>query len=300
MDANKACPFCGEQVLAVAIKCKHCGSNLNGAPSKDSVTVGSADLGWALLGIPIAGSMLLWFWVAQLSLIQGPGSATDLIIVAVVLGTAAVAAIEAGKLGMKADRAAGSYSPVQWAALIVLLWVIGFPAYLFKRRHYSKANLLVPGIVVSSAFVISAVLLLAAINAKVAEIQASLASVQNAAASLGTESASAGINNTSAAATKASSPMHEDPPPAVAPERDVAQIKIQAYCKGLVAGGGGYEIEETCRKLEFESWRHLAVDNEFANADATMLKQCATSPMNDSFQIEETCLKQEMKSRAAM
>jgi hypothetical protein len=27
-DATKACPYCGEQILAVAIKCKHCGSAL--------------------------------------------------------------------------------------------------------------------------------------------------------------------------------------------------------------------------------------------------------------------------------
>lgn len=25
---TKACPYCGEQILAVAVKCKHCGSDL--------------------------------------------------------------------------------------------------------------------------------------------------------------------------------------------------------------------------------------------------------------------------------
>lgn len=29
MDETKACPYCGEQVLTVAIKCKHCGSAID-------------------------------------------------------------------------------------------------------------------------------------------------------------------------------------------------------------------------------------------------------------------------------
>lgn len=34
-DATKPCPYCGEQILAVAVKCKHCGSMLRDAPSGD-------------------------------------------------------------------------------------------------------------------------------------------------------------------------------------------------------------------------------------------------------------------------
>jgi ribosomal protein L37AE/L43A len=30
MDATKCCPFCAEEILSAAIKCKHCGSNLTG------------------------------------------------------------------------------------------------------------------------------------------------------------------------------------------------------------------------------------------------------------------------------
>jgi hypothetical protein len=28
MESMKRCPYCGEEILAVAVKCKHCGSNI--------------------------------------------------------------------------------------------------------------------------------------------------------------------------------------------------------------------------------------------------------------------------------
>jgi predicted RNA-binding Zn-ribbon protein involved in translation (DUF1610 family) len=35
---TKQCPYCGEEILYVAIKCKHCGSQLNGNPVTEDVT----------------------------------------------------------------------------------------------------------------------------------------------------------------------------------------------------------------------------------------------------------------------
>ena len=33
MEDTKKCPYCGEEILAVAKKCKHCGQWLNGESS---------------------------------------------------------------------------------------------------------------------------------------------------------------------------------------------------------------------------------------------------------------------------
>jgi len=54
-EAMKSCPFCAEQILAAAIKCKHCGSALDGSgPRPQSIHLAGVDP-FAELHSPIAG-----------------------------------------------------------------------------------------------------------------------------------------------------------------------------------------------------------------------------------------------------
>ena len=71
---------------------------------------------------------------------------------ATVFGTAIVAAIEASKVGMKSDRSTGTGSATQWFIIISLLWFIGYPVYLYKRKYYGLPNRLVAGILVAIVF----------------------------------------------------------------------------------------------------------------------------------------------------
>ena len=185
-EEMKRCQFCGEEILAIAKKCKHCGSNLEEVvPSEATVSKPAADYGMFLLAIPVIATMLIWFWVSGMNLLQSPGDTMALIMLATVLGTAIVAAMEASKVGMKTDRSKGTYSPTAWFFVITLLWIIGYPVYLFKRKHYGLANRLILGILVALIFVGSWGAMNSAIEAKKAEIRANIQQMQSQLESLG-------------------------------------------------------------------------------------------------------------------
>jgi predicted RNA-binding Zn-ribbon protein involved in translation (DUF1610 family) len=60
--STKACPDCGEEILAVAIKCKHCGSNLDAKPAEPphGSATGTSEAPWRpLLGLLAVGGAIV-------------------------------------------------------------------------------------------------------------------------------------------------------------------------------------------------------------------------------------------------
>lgn len=168
----KACPFCGESILAVAKKCKHCSSIIDGSEQAGpQVSKPGANYELAMLAIPVVATMLVWFWVSGMNLLQSPGDTVTVIMLVTILGTAIVAAMEASKVEMSSEKVKGTYGAVAWFFLLALFWLIAYPYYLFKRKYYGLTNRAVIGIAVMLVFLGSSFAMLAEIEKKKAEVQ---------------------------------------------------------------------------------------------------------------------------------
>ncbi len=173
-EETKKCKFCGEEILNIAIKCKHCGSNLNENSKLGTKQNNGETLGIYMLAIPFASVLLMWFWVGDMNLLQSPGSKLNFISVITVIITAIIAAVEANQMGFGQQTKQGEKpgrSPVTWFFLIVLLWIAFYPSYLYERSKKGKRNLLFGGILVAILFLTTYFLLLSAIDERVSEIR---------------------------------------------------------------------------------------------------------------------------------
>lgn len=144
---------------------------LPSSPALSRESRAASDCGPLLLGIPVAASMLIWFWVSGLNLLQSPGEKVSLIILGTIIGTASAAAFEAARSKDRVSHIHKATTPTAWFFSILLLWLICYPAYLFERRKYGLRNLLIGGIIVASFFVWSAAAILVAIESRKAEVR---------------------------------------------------------------------------------------------------------------------------------
>ncbi len=158
---QKNCPFCAEEILEVAVKCKYCKSDLDiSSPEKDIANKElfesvppPLDLGIALIAIPIGIGLLLKYWVGGMNLLQSPSSTYELLSISVLIGTAILIAMEVSNIP---DRERVTTSPIIWFLGVIFLWVIVYPFYLYKRGSYGYEGMATTGILVTVFFLFHA------------------------------------------------------------------------------------------------------------------------------------------------
>jgi len=120
------------------------------------------DYGLILLVAPIISTILIWFWIGSMNLIQGPGSKLTGLV-------AIIAAMEVSSFQKTSQQKLGS--PLSYFLLIVLLWIIGYPLYFFHRKKWGFTNLALGSILVMIIFVFSIFSIGSAIESRKTEIR---------------------------------------------------------------------------------------------------------------------------------
>ena len=188
---SKSCPLCGESILAIAIKCKHCGSMLQGeaaAPPNATAPTTKAEpdetLGAVMIGVPLLATLAVWGWVGEMRLIDNPGTSLGMVTLLTVASTAVLALVEAGRLGMGnpndlTAKGKRRENPGTWAFSFLVCWIAFYPYYLARRAVYGCKNLLVPGLLVAVSFIGSAAIVQFQITEKQQQLQRSFDGLRN-------------------------------------------------------------------------------------------------------------------------
>ena len=107
--------------------------------------------GYIMLAIPTVAAFFIWQ-------ADNLGVSAFVFQVLATFSTAILAGMEAKRLGMgsntdRTPKGKKRSGPGAWTGVILLLWIIGFPAYLFTRSRYGARNLLLPAVLVMILFI---------------------------------------------------------------------------------------------------------------------------------------------------
>lgn len=152
---HKKCPYCAESILVDAVKCKHCGEFLTGGAEATQTPGGTRQrtstvterrmsvTGILLHAITWLGVAMLLFWVAESPLITA-GNHLGTTLVIVIVGSALLIALDANQLGIgtimdpKTGKKDGG--PITWFIGTLLMWLVLYPRYMFKRNRYGTSG----------------------------------------------------------------------------------------------------------------------------------------------------------------
>ncbi len=159
-ESMTRCMFCGKDVHKSETTCPKCGNIIN-KKKFNSVSGESRNpnpvmtLGLAIIAIPVfaIGGLLLQ-----------PVIFHRTIIIAVIISTATLAATEAHN-NADVDIAKRKQNYIAFFIGILLLWMVGYPYYLFYRKNYGLKNLGVIGILLTVLF-ITAIYLPSTVNSE--------------------------------------------------------------------------------------------------------------------------------------
>ena len=147
------CSSCGRSVSRKAPACPNCGEPMNELNAKRP----QETLGIIILLTPLVAALLIWSWIGSMTLLQNPGSTLSFLTIGTIIITGILVGVEANQLGIGAasdtdKKGRKNTGPVGWGAVTMLLWIVGYPAYLYYRSKYGAKNMVVGGIVVALVF----------------------------------------------------------------------------------------------------------------------------------------------------
>jgi len=156
------CRDCGKKMSGEAISCPECGHPTTAEVQK--VKYDSEVLGTIALFIPILSAIIGYLWLNKLTrgdlMFRGSSVSSTyyLLTLGTVIITAVLIGIEASKLDMggKTDltkKGKKNSGPIAWVFVTALLWIIGFPAYMYTRSKYGLKNRLAFSILIALVFI---------------------------------------------------------------------------------------------------------------------------------------------------